>query len=88
MPLEERKIDVRKKEMRIWLLISVVSAVVFVGLMINAVVHDIRFKYGFYIAVLTYVIMFISIVMYSFTQYISTREIVSILVGKIRGSGD
>lgn len=88
MPLEERNIDMCKKEMMIWLLISVVSAVVFVGVMTNAVVYDIRFKYGFYIAVLTYIIMFISIVMYSFTQYISTREIVSILVGKIRGSGD
>jgi hypothetical protein len=54
----------------------------------GAAIYDIRFKYGFYMATLAYVIMFISFVMYAFTQYVSTKEVVSILAGKIRGIFD
>lgn len=84
MPIEEREIDVCKKERKTWLLISIVSAVVFTVLMDAALVYDLRFKYGVLVVVLAYTVMFTSFVMYSFTQYISTKEIVSILARKIR----
>lgn len=88
MPLEKREFDECKKERRIWLSVSIVSALVFIWLMITALKYDIRPIYGIYLVVLTYFIMFCSFVMYSFTEYISTREFVSILVKKTRGSID
>ena len=88
MPIEEREIDVCKKERKTWLLICVISGIVFTVLMDAALVYDIRFKYGFFVVVLAYVVMFTSFVMYSFTRYISTKEIVSILIGKVRGVFD
>lgn len=88
MSLEKRKTDECKKEMKIWLSVSAVSAILFTGLMIAAAVYDVRFKYGLYMVVLTCIVMYFSFVMYSFNQYISTREIVSILVRKFRDSWD
>jgi uncharacterized membrane protein len=80
------EIDRYKKERHVWLLIGAVSAIVFTGLMSYAISYDLRFEYGFHIAVLTYIIMFVSFIMYAFTQYISTKEVVSILVEKIIGN--
>lgn len=85
MVLEEREIATCKKERRVWLLASVVSGIVFMGLMIYGSIYNIRPRYGLYIVVLTYGIMFFSFIMYLLTQYISTKEILSILSGKIRG---
>jgi bacteriorhodopsin len=87
MVMEKREVDTRKKERKIWFLICSISGIVFIGIM-GAAVYDIRFKYGFYMAALAYVIMFISFVMYAFIQYVSTKEMVSILAGKIRGIFD
>ena len=88
MTLKEEKIDTCKKERMIWLLISVVSAIVFIGLMTSSVVYNMRSRYGFYIVALNLCIMYFSFIMNAFTQYISTKEIVSILVGKIVGNED
>lgn len=85
MPLEEREIDECKKERRIWFLVSVISGIVFVGLMAAAISYDIRFRYGFFVVTLAFIVMFTSFLMYSFTQYISTKEILSILARKISG---
>ena len=70
------------KEQKIWLLISTISGMIFMSIMIMAV-YDIRFKYGLYIMVLAFVIMFTSFIMYALTQYIPTREIISILAKKV-----
>jgi bacteriorhodopsin len=88
MVIEERAKDECKKERRIWLLISIISGTVFIGLMTAAVSYDTRFKYGFYVVSLTCIAMFTSFVMYAFTRYVSTKEIVSILVRKVVGNGD
>jgi hypothetical protein len=88
MVLEEIPVDTCKKERRLWFLISVVGSIVFIVLMTNAIVYDMRPKYGFYITALVYVVTFVSFIMYAFTQYISTKEIVSILVGKVRKALD
>jgi hypothetical protein len=88
MPLKEREIDECRRERKTWLLICVVSGIVFTVLMDVALVYDIRFKYGFFVVILAFIVMFASFVMYSFTQYISTKEIVSILIGKVRGIFD
>lgn len=84
MVLEERPVDTCKKERKLWFLISIVGSIVSIVLMTNAIVYDIRPRYGFCIIALTYVVTFTSFVMYALTQYISTKEIVSILVGKVR----
>lgn len=70
------------KEQKIWLLVSFISGILFMSIMTLAL-YDIRFRYGLYILVSAYFIMFTSFMMYAFTQYISTREIVSILAKKI-----
>lgn len=88
MVLEEISVDVCKKERKIWFLISVIGSIVFVVLMTNAIVYDIRPMCGFYILVLTYVVTFGSFVMYALTQYASTNEIVSILIRKVLGDND
>lgn len=91
MVLEEIPVDICKKERRIWFLISVIGSIVSIVLMTNAVVYDIRPRYGLYIVILAYVVTFVSFIMYALNQYISTKEIVSILVGKVGefiGNGD
>lgn len=71
------------KEQRIWLRISIVNAIISMGMLIAAAVYDIRLKYGLYITILTYAIAFVSFLMYCLVQYMSTREIISILIKKI-----
>ena len=70
------------KEQKIWFLVSFVSGVIFMSIMTLAI-YDIRFEYGLYILFSTYGVMFISFMMYALTQYISTRDIMSILARKI-----
>lgn len=70
------------KEQKIWLLISTISGMIFMSIMIMAV-YDIRFKYGLYIAIAIFGIMYAGFMMFAMTQYISTREIVSILAKKV-----
>ena len=84
MALEEIPVDKCKKERMIWFLISVVGSIVSIVLITFGAAYNMRPKYGIYMVMLTYVITFASFVMYAFTQYISTKEIVSILIGKIR----
>lgn len=70
------------KEQKIWLLISFISGAIFMSIMTMSI-YDIRFRYGLYIAISAYGIMFTSFIMYALTQYVSTREILSILVRKL-----
>ena len=88
MVLEEREIETCKKERTVWLLISMAGVMVFYGLMISGVIYNVRPMYGLYIIVLSYGITCISFIMYSLTRYISTREIVTILLRKIRDGDD
>ncbi len=76
------------KEQKIWLFISVVSGTIFMSTFVDALTlakSDIRLKYGFYILASSYTVTMVSFLMYAFTQYISTRDIISILKEKIRG---
>lgn len=71
------------KEQNIWLLVSTISVVIFMILM-EIAFYGIRFKYDVYIIMSISIIIFVSFIMYAFTQYVSTREMVSILVKKLR----
>ena len=76
------------KEQKIWLFISIVSGTIFVSTFVDALTlakSDIRLKYGFYILASAYTVTMVSFLMYAFTQYITTREIISILIKKVRG---
>lgn len=71
------------KEQKIWFLISTVSGITFISLLTMAAVYNIRFKYGLYAILLTFGITYTGFIMYAFTQYMSTKEIASVLSKKI-----
>ncbi len=71
------------KEQKVWLLISAIFGIAFVGIMTMSI-YDIRFKYGLYVTITTFSIMYIGFIMFALTQWIPTREIVSILAKKLK----
>jgi uncharacterized membrane protein len=75
------------KEQKIWLSIGIVGSVVVIGLMSIAMVSNIRHSYGFIVVLLAYCIAFVSFLMSALTEYISTRDIVSVLIRKVFGNG-
>ena len=79
------------KEQKIWLFISIVSGTIFVSTFVDALTltkSDIILLDRFYILVSAYIVTFVSFLMYAFTQYLSTREIISILKEKVCDDGD
>lgn len=72
------------KEQKVWLLISAISGITLVSIVTMAVVYNIRFNYGFYVVATIFGIMYVGFIMFALTQWIPTREIVSILTKKLR----
>lgn len=73
------------KEQKIWLSIGFISSVIVIGLMSIAMASDVRHRYSFIFVLVPYCIAFLSFLMYALTQYISTREIASIMIRKVFG---
>ena len=71
------------KEQRKWLSICIISGTIYMTLM-SLSLYDIRFKYGIFIVISTAFIAYFGIVMFALTQYMSTKEIVSIIIGKVK----
>jgi len=79
------------KEQKIWLFISIVSGTIFVSTFVDALTltrSDIILLDRFYILSSALTVTFVSFLMYAFTQYLSTREIISILKEKVCDDGD
>ena len=71
------------KEQRKWLSICIISGTIYMTLM-SLSLYDIRFKYGIFIVISTAFIAYFGIVMFALTQYMSTKEIVSIIIWKVK----
>jgi len=72
------------KESKIWLSISLISGIIYLGIMTTAI-YDNRFEHDLFIFISVYIIMFVSFLMYALTRHISTKEVISILIKKVRG---
>lgn len=75
------------KDQKIWLSVSIISGIIYMSIITISLynISFMRFRFGIYIFISVYVIMFTSFLMYALTQYISTKEVVSILAKKVRG---
>ena len=71
------------KEQRKWLSICIISGTIYMTLM-SLSLYDIRFKYGIFIVISTAFIAYFGIVIFALTQYMSTKEIVSIIIWKVK----
>lgn len=77
-------------EEKVWFLFSFMSCIAFVTLLITAL-YGPKFKYEFYVVVLAFGMAYMGIIMFAMTRYLTTKEIVSILMEKIgikRRNGD
>lgn len=81
--VEKIKCSKMNKEQKIWFLTSAISGIIFMSILIMTI-YDIRFKYGLYVVILAFGISYAGLIMFSMTQWISTREIVSMLSKKVR----
>lgn len=71
------------KEEKIWFLIMTVCGIIFITLL-SLSLYNIRFKYGLLIVILFFIVTCIGLIMTALTRYIPTREIISILIKKVR----
>ncbi len=71
------------KEEKIWFLIMTISGIIYITLL-SLSLYNIRFKYGLLIMILFFAVAYIGLIMMALTRHIPSREIVSILIKKVR----